>query len=719
MKSFLILVILFVALTSFSQTVITGTVKEDNGDFLPGANVYLVGSFDGTSTNERGMFRFKSQRLGEQILKVEFMGYEPALLAIKLTGDSVNVSVKLKEAFNILNAVTITAGTFEAGDKRKAVTITPLDMMTTAGALGDVYGALQSLPGTTVNGESGRLFVKGGDSEESKTYIDGALVLVPYQSSAPNMATRGRFNPFMFKGTLFSTGGYSAEYGDALSSVLILNTNDMPAEEQLDLSFLSVGVEAAGTKKWNDGAVTATVAYNNLLPYMKLVPQAYDWKHYPESLNGAVSLRQKTAGSGMLKLYTNYDYGRFTVKRFDFAEEGPVDYQLTNGNYFATSSWNRLIGKKWGVQLAGSFTRSIDEVVYQDFNIDQLLSGGQLKAVFNYTCSDRVSVKFGTDYMARRASREVNFSGNVLSSAFRNNQLATFAEAQLYASSRFVARVGARLAWSDLLLGGNFSPRLSFAYKVSQKTQLSAAYGWFYQAPLDSILYYTHSLEQERADHYTLTFQSESDRRTLRFELYYKDYRDLVKYTGEPFYFPSGYNNSGKGYAAGLDLFWRDRKTIKNGDYWISYSYLDTQRDYRDFPEQAVPSFASKHNISVVYKHWIGEWRSMLGVNMKYASPRVYNDPNSTIFNGVKMSPYRSVDMSWSYLFRQNIIVYGAVTNVFGFKNEYGRRYSELPDSGGFYPSAPVVPESDRFYVLGCFITLTKGRSANQLDKIE
>ena len=83
------------------------------------------------------------------------------------------------------------------------------------------------------------------------------------------------------------------------------------------------------------------------------------------------------------------------------------------------------------------------------------------------------------------------------------------------------------------------------------------------------------------------------------------------------------------------------------------------------------------------------------------------------------MSPYRSVDMSWSYLFRQNIIVYGAVTNVFGFKNEYGRRYSELPDSGGFYPSAPVVPESDRFYVLGCFITLTKGRSANQLDKIE
>ncbi|MDO9615832.1 MAG: TonB-dependent receptor, partial [Bacteroidota bacterium] len=113
----------------------------------------------------------------------------------------------------------------------------------------DVYGALQSLPGTTVNGESGRLFVKGGDSEESQTYIDGSLVSVPYNSSAPNLATRGRFNPFMFKGTIFSTGGYSAEYGQALSSVLLLSTNDMSAEDQLDLSFLSVGVEVAGTKK--------------------------------------------------------------------------------------------------------------------------------------------------------------------------------------------------------------------------------------------------------------------------------------------------------------------------------------------------------------------------------------------------------------------------------------------------------------------------------------
>ena len=46
----------------------------------------------------------------------------------------------------------------------------------------------------------------------------------------------------------------------------------------------------------------------------------------------------------------------------------------------------------------------------------------------------------------------------------------------------------------------------------------------------------------------------------------------------------SSYDNSGTGYARGIDIFWRDKKTIPLADYWISYSYLDTKRNYQDFP---------------------------------------------------------------------------------------------------------------------------------------
>lgn len=708
------------SINAVSQTIITGKVIQEKGESMPGANAYLQGTYDGTSTNEKGEFSFKTTKTGQQNLLVEFMGYEPFSQKVDLKGDTVRVNVKLKEAFNQLNAVTITAGTFEASDKKQAVTITPRDMVTTAGAVGDVYGALQSLPGTTTNGESGRLFVKGGDSEESQTYIDGSLVSVPYNSSAPNLATRGRFNPFMFKGTVFSTGGYSAEYGQALSSVLLLNTNDLLEDDQLDISFLSVGVELAGTKTWKNGAVTGTLGYNNLSPYMSLAPQNYDWKHAPESLSGTLSFRQKTSKTGMLKIYSSFDNGGFTIGQQNLDAGGsPFDYKLNNDNQFMNASWNDKLGDKLGINLAGSYTNNLDAIRYNQTEVDQHIQATHLKNVYTNPFSEKFILKFGGELFAKTFTQNVRMPNEIHDNNFTNHTFSGFTEAQVYASSKFVTRLGVRLEYSDYLKRFNFSPRLSAAYKITDKSQFSAAYGWFYQNPVDDYLLFTDRLNPERADHYTFSFQSSADSRTIRVEVYYKDYKDLVKLNRDEFYLPNSYNNSGSGFAKGIDLFWRDKKSIKNGDYWISYSYLDTRRDYRNFPEEAVPTFASKHNLAVVYKHWFGSIRSYAGVNFKYSSPRVYNDPNSVVFNGEKMLPYRSLDLSWSFLYRQNIIFYGAVTNVAGFNNEFGQSYSSLPDSKGEYASQAIQPSSNRFYVLGCFITLSRKGNANQLDKIE
>ena len=714
-----IIIILF-CLNAFSQTVITGKVTEENGDPLPGANAYLQGTYDGASSGENGIFKIKTSKSGSQVLKIEFMGYEPSIQNIDLKGDTIRVNIKLKEAFNQLNAVTITAGTFEAGDKKQAVTITPIDMLTTAGAVGDVFGALQSLPGTTVNGESGRLFVKGGDSEESQTYIDGSLVSVPYNSSAPNLATRGRFSPWMFKGTVFSTGGYSAEYGQALSSVLLLSTNDMPAEDQLDLSFLTVGLEVAGTKLWKNGAVTGTLSYNNLAPYMSLAPQNYDWGKYPESATGAVSVRQKTSKTGIFKFYSSFDNGSFTLSQKNLDAGGtPIDYHLKNGNQFMNASWNDKLGEKWSVNTAASFTNNTDDIQFDQTTVAKQIQGTHLKSVFSYPFSEKFIMKMGGELFSKKFTQNVQLPNEKHDNSFTNHTFSGFTEAQIYASTKFVTRVGGRVEYSDYMNSFTVSPRLSAAYKINGKSQFSVAYGWFYQNPVDDYLLYTDLLKPERADHYTFSFQSSANSRTIRAELYHKDYKDLVKLTGGEFYLPTSYNNSGSGYAKGLDLFWRDKKSIKNGDYWVSYSYVDTKRDYRNFPEEAIPTFASKHNLSVVYKHWFGNLRSLAGANFRYSSPRVFNDPNSPIFNGEKMLAYRSLDLSWSFLYRQHIIIYGAVTNVLDFKNEFGQRYSNNPDANGHYPGVAIQPGSNQFYVLGCFITLTRKGNANQLDKIE
>ncbi len=721
MKRFVLSIfILLIALEVLSQTVITGNVCQENGESLPGANVYLLGTYDGSTSKENGDFRFRTTKTGQFVIRAGYLGYETFSRTVELNGDTLHLTIHLKQAFNQLTAVTITAGTFEAGDKKRAVTITPLDMLTTAGAAGDVYGALQSLPGTTPNGESGRLFVKGGDSEESQTYIDGSLVTVPYISTVPNHATRGRFSPFMFKGTIFSTGGYSAEYGQALSSVLLLNTNDMPAEDQLDLSFLMIGVEAAGTKKWNNGAVTTTLSYNNMAPYMSLVPQNYDWKHAPESASGGLSVRQRTGETGLLKVYSSFDRGSFTLRQNNLDMGGiPVDYKLVNDNQFVNASWNSQLGDTWAMNAAGSYTFNQDDVYFQQNTVSKVTRGLFLKDVVTYTPGDKFTLKFGAEFFQKAYSQHVQMLSEIHDNDFTHPTYSGFTEAQLYASSKFVARIGGRAEYSGYLKRFNVAPRLSAAFKVTGKSQFSMAYGWFFQNPVDDYLLYTDQLKPERADHYTFSFQSATTDRTIRVELYYKDYKDLVKLNGADFYLPTSYNNSGSGYAQGLDLFWRDKKSIKNGDYWISYSYLDTKRNYRNFSVEAIPTFASKHNLSVVYKHWLGGLRSLVGVNFRYSSPRVYNDPNSPVFNGEKMLPYKSLDVSWSFLYRQNIILYGAVTNVAGFKNEFGRTYASSPDISGNYPGAAILPGSNRFYVVGCFITLTRKGKANQLDKIE
>jgi hypothetical protein len=719
MKQYIFFLLLLISSSLSGQTVISGTVRAIKDGTLPGANIYLKGTYEGTSSNSEGQFSLLTRKTGTFILMVEFMGYESFSQEINLGGKPTHLDVEMKETFNKLEAVNITAGTFEAGDRKQANTISSLDMITTAGAAGDVFGALQSLPGTTTIGESGRLFVKGGDSEESQTYIDGALVHTPYSSSAPNTATRGRFNPFMFKGTIFSTGGYSAEYGQALSSVLLLNTNDMPAQDQLDISLLSVGPEIAGTKCWKNGAVTATLTYNNLRPYMNLVPQNFEWKEAPESGTGAISIRQKTGKTGMLKVYGSYDHGNFILAQQDLDQDKMIDFSLGNGNTFINTSWRSSLGDNWSTTAAASFTADHDEVQFDEKHFTKELTGFHLKNTLANEISTKITLRGGAEWFSRSVGQTFTSQADTFVSQYHNNTIAAFAEAEMYASKRFVTRIGARVENSSYLKRANFAPRITAAWKLNETSQFSMAYGWFYQNPSDDFLVYTDQLGYERADHYTFSFQSSHKSRTLRAEIYYKDYNNLVKQLTGDFYLRENYNNLGSGYATGLDLFWRDKKSIKHGDYWISYSYLNTKRDYRNYPEMSIPGFASTHNLAVVYKHWFGKLRSLAGINYKYSSPRAYNDPNSEEFNSERTMAYQSLDISWSFLYRPNIIFYGAITNVPGFKQEYGRRFSEQADENGIYRSAAIIPGYNRFYVVAILITLTKKGTENQLDKIQ
>lgn len=296
MKIFFIIISLFLSFAAIGQVRVVGSVKDNRGRILAGASITLKGTYDGTTTDSTGKFSFKTFEKGSFILSANNIGYKVVEVPITITKDTVLVDFSLKEEISELKAVVITAGAYEASDKKKGTVLKALDIATTAGANADISATIQTLPGAQRVGEQEGLFIRGGSAEEAKIIIDGTVVNNFFYSSVPGIAQRGRFSPFLFNGTVFSSGGYSAVYGQALSSILSLESIDIPEQSEIQAGFspifLSLGLqEVAKNKKSSWG-----FSYNwtNLTLYQKAVPQAPDFFKAPDFHSADANFRFKT-----------------------------------------------------------------------------------------------------------------------------------------------------------------------------------------------------------------------------------------------------------------------------------------------------------------------------------------------------------------------------------------------------------------------------------------
>ena len=704
---------------ALGQTLISGKVTDVSGNPVSGANIYLEGTYDGASTDMKGTFRFETTETGTQTLVISMLGYE----TLYETGDIAylkDLELKLRETVNQLNAVTLTAGTFEAGDNSKASVLKPLDIVTTAGAVGDFAGALQTLPGTSTVNEDGRLFVRGGDAGETQVFIDGLRVFQPFNATANNVPTRGRFSPFLFKGTTFSTGGYSAEYGQALSSVLLLNTIDVPVQEKTDISIMSVGGGIGHTEIWGDRSLSLNTQYINLAPYEALIPsdQGIRLNKPYTSFAGEAVFREK-GENGLFKLYTSFNRADLDVEQEDINFEEFVPFRLTNRNLYFNSSYKHFFPGEWTLRTGASVSWDDNDIGILEDAITVEEQATHLKANLKKTFSNRFSLTAGGEiFFTDNRENFKSTDGMEFDSGFNDRLTAGFLEGDIYFSSKLALKLGMRGEHSDLISDFTVSPRASLAYKSSENGQFSLAYGQFYQSPRPEALRYASGLDFENTSHYILNYQYIKAGKTLRAEAYYKDYRNLLKFDTEIPRFDSDYTNNGSGYATGLDIFWRDDKSIDNLEYWVSYGYLDTRRDFRNFQEKATPNFAPRHNLSVVTKYWIDDLKSQVGVSYAYASGRPYDDPNTPEFLAERTKSFNSLNLTWAYLIDQQKILNFSVNNVLGFNNVSNYQYANAPDARGTFQRRAVRTPADSFFFVGFFWTISSDKKSNQLDNL-
>ncbi|HEV7382116.1 MAG TPA: TonB-dependent receptor [Dyadobacter sp.] len=715
MKAIFTLFLTILTFAGWAQTRLSGKVADSKGVAIPGANVYLKGTYDGASSDADGQFSFISDETGKQILVIQAIGYKHAEESVDLQGAAVNFKATLQETINLLKAVTITAGAMEAGDEKKSVVLKPIDILTTSGAMGDITGAFQTLPGTSTVGNDGRLFVRGGDASETSIYMDGMQVGNAFGTAASNVPTRTRFSPNLFKGSFFSTGGYSAEFGQALSSTLALNSLDMPLRNQGDLSILSVGGGYTHTLVGKRNALTASANYVNLAPYQSIVKQDFDWEKAPENWDTEIALKQKWGKAGFVKAYFHTEGNNMTIWQKIPGEQGRGRRVGIKNQYSYGNISFRQAGKHdWFFTggLASSFNRdrfNLDYVPVRQVN--QVLHG-KLVAIKDF--NPQFSLKNGLEYFSKSYSEALPNDGKKRDMA--DHQFNHFIETSYYFNNNVMAVAGLRTGYSMLAKQLWVTPRFSVAYKLNEG-QVSFAAGKFKQLPEEKLRLLDNNLKNAGSDHYILNYFFANNNRTLRAETFYKTYENLVTYTGVASA-PESIGQQGSGYARGFDFFYRDRQTVKKTDFWITYSFVNSRRRFANYETRVQPSFAPKHNGSVVVKHFVGRVKSQLGSSWSWNSGYTYTNPNEQGEMQHKTSMYSNLSLSWSYLPKPNVILHVACSNVLGRDNVFGYQYAATRDESGSFVSQPVGQGAKRFAVVALFITLSKDKTANQLNNL-
>ncbi|HNG90307.1 MAG TPA: TonB-dependent receptor, partial [Saprospiraceae bacterium] len=451
-------------------------------------------------------------------------------------------------------------------------------------------------------------------------------------------------------------------------------------------------------------------------PYFSVVKQRPNFTQSPEFVGGEGFFRQKTGKNGMLKAYAYYNGGRvgFETKSPDQRTFG---FEVKNRNLYTNLTWSGLLGDSWKMQLGSSYSRDGNDIAtsYQagflnpdTFYVKNALS--QVRAVATRFFGRLTSLRFGGEY---QYSADVFENARIGHSDLRDHYKALFAETDLYVTTRLVARAGLRGEHSQLLDQANLAPRLSMAYKLSDAAQVSVAWGHFYQKG-DSLLRWAGQFGGgvpafQRAEHFILNYQYIRKERTLRVEGFYKKYEDLVTTR-------QALRNDGRGYARGLELFFRDKRTFKGVDYWLSYSWLDTRRLFQWYPLEVQPTFAADHVSTLVVKKFFSKISTSAGLSYNYATGRPFYNPNrpASEFLADRTPAYHNLSVNASYLThigKAFTVIVLSISNTLNQQQIFGYRYS--PDGS---VRTPIRPAAQQFFFVGAFLSWGTDRRQEVID---
>jgi hypothetical protein len=545
--SFLLFFGLLLGVTAaHAQHTISGTVKNDKGKPVGGANVYLDNTIDGGTSDSLGAFSFTTTETGNQTVVATEITHATAGQPIVINGDVTGIVITLKaNAPKDLDMVVITAGSIDASNDKTKTVLNPLDIVTTAGSGADVVKALQMLPGTQQTGPDNGLFVRGGDANEAAVIVDEMVVQNAFFSGAPGVATRSRFGAFQYKGVAFSSGGYSPRYGQALSGILELNTTDLPDKSTVNLGANMGGVYASGVKKWKNSSIDLGGGYNNLTPFYGIVKSNFKFSRVPEGGSGNIRYMWKPNKDGILKVTLNTQHNTtgveipnpFAADSTNPLAKDTAEFLTKDHNYYSNISYKQMFKHKYMLYTAASVSQNTTNNGFSGiFNSDNKDTRNQFRIEGKDYFNSRTNLMVGADVQNFGQERTFAFQDIPDTSflqEFNETLIAGYAELEWTPVNRFAIKPGVRYEHSTWFNIDKVAPRLSMALKTGSHSQASVAGGIFYQEASNFYLISTFvngykNMDMQMATHYIANWQWIQDNRTLRIEGYYKKYDNLI-----------------------------------------------------------------------------------------------------------------------------------------------------------------------------------------------
>ncbi|MCK9399672.1 MAG: TonB-dependent receptor [Bacteroidales bacterium] len=640
--------LLLISTLSFSQT---GTIKgfiydKASGEPVIFTNVYLYQTSYGSATDVNGYFIITKVPAGDYTLMVTYLGYDTLRIPVSLQAGGVIAKQLYMQGSAInLETINISAEYQEARTETKTsvVKITPKDIgqIPSIGGQPDLAQYLQVMPGVVFTGDQGgELYIRGGSPIQNKVLLDGVTVYKAFHSI-------GLFSVFetdIIRNADVYTGGFGAEYGGRISSVMDITTRD-------------------GNRQRFAGKIGASTFGANLLlegPFKKAKENGGGSTGFILSAKGSF-LEQSS------KLFYNYiDTAGLPFNFIDLY--GKISVQAANGSkinfygfhyrdkvdgYKALSDFNwhsTGVGTNFLVIPGRSSFIMEGHIAYSDYTISlaeetspertSSISGFDVGLDFTYFLG-KDELKFGIEQIGSSTDYTFENAAKIeIKQAENTTEIGLYAKYKLTAG-KFLIEPSFRLQWYASLSTASPEPRLAIKYNVTNHFRLKFAGGLYSQNLISARsdrdvvnLFYgilsgpdnlpdyfdghlrKHALQ--KATHLILGTELDiSGKISVNFEAYYKIFNQLTNLNRNKIYDEDKSPEKPgllkedfileKGDAYGLDITLKyDQRRFY---FWIVYSYAFVNRYYEDIDsvlQHYYPHFDRRNNINLVGTYRFG-----------------------------------------------------------------------------------------------------------------